>query len=55
MGVWDHTVDMLPSPQAKNDPVPLLTPANGGHDVDLRRNGRRRFNIIGLLTGNNGI
>jgi putative flavoprotein involved in K+ transport len=49
MGVWDHTVDMLPSPQAKNDPVPLLTPANGGHDVDLRRMAADGVTLLGRL------
>jgi putative flavoprotein involved in K+ transport len=49
MGVWDHTVGMLPSPQAKNDPVPLLTPANGGHDVDLRRMAAGGVTLLGHL------
>src|SRR5262245_40134163 len=49
MGIWDHTVDMLPSPQAKNDPVPLLTPANGGHDVDLRHMAAHGVTLLGRL------
>ena len=49
MGVWEQTVDMLPSPQAKNDPVPLLTPANGGHDVDLRRMAADGVTLLGRL------
>jgi len=54
MGVWDHTVDMLPSPQAKNDPVPLLTPANGGHDVDLRRMATDGVTLLGRLQAISG-
>ena len=49
MGFWDHTVDMLPSPQAKNDPPPLLTPANGGHDVDLRRMAGEGVTLLGRI------
>jgi putative flavoprotein involved in K+ transport len=49
MGVWEQTMDMLPSPQAKNDPVPLLTPANGGHDVDLRRMAVDGVTLLGRL------
>jgi putative flavoprotein involved in K+ transport len=49
MGTWEHTVDMLPSPQAKNDPVPLLTPVNGGHDVDLRRMAAYGVTLLGRL------
>ena len=35
MGGWDRTVDSLPSPAAKNAPLPVLTGFNGGHDVDF--------------------
>jgi putative flavoprotein involved in K+ transport len=49
MGLWEHTVDMLPSPQAKYDPLPLLTPANGGHDVDLRRMANEGVTLLGRL------
>ncbi|HEY2922991.1 MAG TPA: NAD(P)-binding domain-containing protein [Candidatus Binatia bacterium] len=49
MGIWEQTVDKLPSPQAKNDPVPLLTPANGGHDVDLRRMADDCVTLLGRL------
>jgi putative flavoprotein involved in K+ transport len=54
MGLWEHTLDMLPSPQAKNDPSPLLTPANGGHDVDLRRMARDGVTLLGRLQGVSG-
>ncbi len=54
MGVWDQTVDKLPSPQAKNDPVPLLTPANGGHDVDLRRMAAEGVTLLGRLQAVSG-
>jgi putative flavoprotein involved in K+ transport len=54
MGVWDQTVDNLPSPQAKNDPVPLLTPANGGHDVDLRRMAADGVTLLGRLQAVSG-
>lgn len=54
MGVWDQTVDMLPSPQAKNDPLPLLTPANGGHDVDLRRMAGDGVTLLGHLKAVSG-
>ena len=49
MGTWDQTVDTLPSTQAKNDPVPLLTPANGGHDVDPRRMAANGITLLGRL------
>jgi putative flavoprotein involved in K+ transport len=49
MGVWEQTLDMLPSPQAKNDPLPLLTPANGGHDIDLRRMAADGVTLLGHL------
>ena len=49
MGIWEQTVDKLPSPQAKNEPVPLLTPANGGHDVDLRRMVADGVTLLGRL------
>jgi putative flavoprotein involved in K+ transport len=49
MGLWEHTVEMLPSPQAMNDPLPLLTPANGGHDVDLRRMAADGVTLLGRL------
>jgi putative flavoprotein involved in K+ transport len=54
MGLWEHTVDMLPSPQAKYDPLPLLTPANGGHDVDLRRMANDGVTLLGRLQTING-
>jgi putative flavoprotein involved in K+ transport len=54
MGVWEQRVDMLPSPQSKNDPVPLLTPANGGHDVDLRRMAADGVILLGRLQAVSG-
>jgi putative flavoprotein involved in K+ transport len=54
MGIWEQTVDMLPSPQAKNDPVPLLTPAKGGHDVDLRRMVADGVTLLGRLQAISG-
>ncbi len=54
MGVWEQTVDMLPSPQAKNNPVPLLTPAKGGHDVDLRRMAADGVTLLGRLQAISG-
>ena len=54
MGLWEHTVDMLPSPQAKYDPLPLLTPAKGGHDVDLRRMANDGVTLLGRLQAING-
>lgn len=54
MGLWEHTVDMLPSPEAKYDPLPLLTPANGGHDVDLRRMANDGATLLGRLQAING-
>ena len=51
MGSWDQTVDTLPSPQAKNDLGPLLTPANGGHDVDLRRMAADGVTLLGRVQG----
>ena len=49
MGGWDRTVDMLPSPEAKNWPVPLLTGFGGGHDVDLRRMAADGICLLGHL------
>ncbi len=49
MGILDQTVDTLPSPEAKNWPLPLLTPANGGHDVDLRRMAAEGVTLLGHL------
>lgn len=49
MGILDQTVDSLPSPEAKNVPLPLLTPAHGGHDVDLRRMAAEGVTLLGHL------
>lgn len=49
MGVLDQTVDTLPSPEAKNWPLPLLTPAGGGHDLDLRRMAADGVTLLGHL------
>ena len=49
LGSWEQSVDTLPSPQAKNDPGPLLTPANGGHDVDLRHMAAHGVTLLGRL------
>ena len=51
LGSWEQSVDTLPSPQAKNDPGPLLTPANGGHDVDLRRMAADGVTLLGRVQG----
>jgi putative flavoprotein involved in K+ transport len=51
MGSWEQTVDTLPSPPAKNDLGPLLTPANGGHDVDLRRMAPDGVTLLGRIQG----
>jgi putative flavoprotein involved in K+ transport len=51
MGSWEQTVDTLPSPKAKNDLGPLLTPANGGHDVDLRRMAADGVTLLGRVQG----
>jgi putative flavoprotein involved in K+ transport len=49
LGSWEQCVDTLPSPQAKNDPGPLLTPANGGYDVDLRRMAADGVTLLGRV------
>jgi len=49
IGVLDQTVDMLPSPEAKNWPLPLLTGVNGGHDLDLRRMAAGGLTLLGHL------
>jgi putative flavoprotein involved in K+ transport len=54
MGILDQTVDTLPSPEAKNWPLPLLTPANGGHDVDLRRMAADGVTLLGRLQSLSG-
>jgi putative flavoprotein involved in K+ transport len=55
MGILDQTLDRLPSPEAKNWPLPLLTGVNGGHDLDLRRMAAEGVTLLGHLqsvTGN---
>jgi putative flavoprotein involved in K+ transport len=49
LGILDQTVDTLPSPEAKNWPLPLLTGVNGGHDLDLRRMTARGVTLLGHL------
>ena len=49
MGAWDRTVDSLPSPDAKNVPVPLLTGYAGGYDVDFRRMADNGIHLLGRL------
>jgi putative flavoprotein involved in K+ transport len=49
IGVLDQTVDMLPSPEAKNWPLPLLTGVSGGHDLDLRRMSAGGLTLLGHL------
>jgi putative flavoprotein involved in K+ transport len=49
MGILDQTVDTLPSPEAKNWPLPLLTGVNGGHDLDLRRMAAAGVTLLGHL------
>jgi putative flavoprotein involved in K+ transport len=51
LGSWEQSVDTLPSLQAKNGPGPLLTPANGGHDVDLRRMAADGVTLLGRVQG----
>ena len=51
MGSWEQTVDTLPSPPTKTDLGPLLTPANGGHDVDLRRMAADGVTLLGRVQG----
>jgi putative flavoprotein involved in K+ transport len=49
LGILDQTVDTLPSPEAKNWPLPLLTGVNGGHDLDLRRMAAGGVTLLGHL------
>jgi putative flavoprotein involved in K+ transport len=49
MGFWDRTVDSLPSPDAKNAPVPLLSGYGGGYDVDFRRMADNGIHLLGHL------
>jgi putative flavoprotein involved in K+ transport len=49
MGILDQTLDTLPSPEAKNWPLPLLTGVNGGHDLDLRRMAHGGVTLLGHL------
>jgi putative flavoprotein involved in K+ transport len=53
MGGWDRTVDSLPSPQAKNAPLPILTGFKGGHDVDFSRMAADGIVLLGHLQGIN--
>ncbi len=54
IGVLDQTVDMLPSLEAKNWPLPLLTGVNGGHDLDLRRMAADGVTLLGHLQSVSG-
>ena len=54
IGVLDQTVDMLPSPEAKNWPLPLLTGVNGGHDLDLLRMAVGGVTLLGHLQSVSG-
>jgi putative flavoprotein involved in K+ transport len=49
MGMLDQTLDTLPSLEAKNWPLPLLTGVNGGHDLDLRRMAAGGVTLLGHL------
>ena len=49
MGLLDQTIDMLPSPEAKNWPLPLLTGVHGGYDLDLRRMAADGATLLGHL------
>ena len=54
MGILDQTVDTLPSPEAKNWPLPLLTGVNGGHDLDLCRMAAAGVTLLGHLQSVSG-
>ena len=45
---------MLPSPEAKNWPLPLLTGVNGGHDLDLLRMAVGGVTLLGHLQSVSG-
>jgi putative flavoprotein involved in K+ transport len=49
LGLFEQTLDTLPSPEAKNWPLPLLTGVNGGHDLDLRRMADGGLTLLGHL------
>jgi len=49
MGFWDRTVNSLPSPDAKNAPVPLVTGYAGGYDVDFRCMADNGIHLLGHL------
>ncbi len=51
MGRLDTTLDMLPSPAAKNAPLPLFTGVKGGYDIDLRRMAADGITLLGHLRG----
>jgi len=51
MGTLDTTVDMLPSPAAKNAPLPLYTGVKGGYDINLRRMATDGVTLLGYLRG----
>jgi putative flavoprotein involved in K+ transport len=51
MGGWDQTFDMLPPSEIKKFPASLLTGANGGHDIDLRRMAADGVTLLGYLQG----
>ena len=49
MGLFEQRVDALPSGEAKNFPLPLLTGVNGGYDLDLRRMAAAGATLLGHL------
>jgi putative flavoprotein involved in K+ transport len=49
MGLFDQRVDTLPSVEAKNWPLPLLTGVNGGYDLELRRMAAGGATLLGHL------
>ncbi len=49
LGGFDRTVDTVPSPDAMHPPSPLLTGADGGHDLDLRRFAADGVVLLGRL------
>ena len=54
MGLFDQRADSLPSVEAKNWPLPLLTGVKGGYDLDLRRMAAGGATLLGHLRSVSG-
>jgi putative flavoprotein involved in K+ transport len=54
MGLYDQTVDKLPSPKAKFFGKPMISGTKGGHTLNLHQFARDGVTLLGHLQGING-